>query len=90
VAGCDRQALLSWADAQAYPNYSIRSLQANPAAAQGFSRLGGAAVQGDVGRYSATDAALLWNGVGGDPMALVLRLDLQTRRQELAVRTLWP
>lgn len=90
VAGCEGRATLAWSDAQSYPIYAVRGLQADPAAALGFSLLGGNVVHGDLGRHSGDAVALLWNGVGGDPLALTLRLDLQTRQQELAVRTLRP
>lgn len=90
VAGCEGRPTLAWSDAQSYPIYAIRSFQADAAAAHGFAGLGGGPVHGDAARYSGDGVALLWNGVGGDPLALVLRQDLQTRQQELALRTLRP
>jgi hypothetical protein len=89
-AGCGGAPTLAWAEFGNYPYYNAWAVRAAPDAVNGWITLGGATAQGDPARYSGPRISMLWDGIDGEPLALVTRTELATGTVELALRTLRP
>lgn len=87
-AGCGGAPTLAWATFGNYPHYSAWAVRAAPDSPNGWLNLGGAPAQGDPARYSGPRISMLWDGIDGEPLALVTRTELATGNVELALRTL--
>jgi hypothetical protein len=88
LAGCAGAATLVWSDFGQYPNQNAWVARATSDSATGWLTLGGGPAQGDPTRWSGRRISIVWDGIDGDPLALVLRSDPTGGEHQLVLRSL--
>lgn len=90
LAGCNGAATLVWSDFGAYPARDVWVAGADNNAPAGWALLGAVPLQGDRARYSGLRGSVVWNGIDGAPLALILRSDPLGGLDDLVLRALQP